>query len=392
MYEAMTYMTRHHLKYLPVSDQGTVAGLVSLQELMRYRSHKAMLLLGAIREEKTLDGLATIRRELLTVANSLLAEIRSTPEVMEILSYIHHGITRRAFELCLEQQLLGGARRPDIRYCFLLLGSGGRREMLLAPDQDHALVYENLDAERLAEAETFFAPLMQTVGEALQQIGYPRCDGQVMAGNPLWRGRLSDWRERLRDWVANPEPQQIRSSSIFFDLAPLAGDAGLIGELQDAIRAEVAGQTGFLYQMMALDVSYKVPLGLLGRFLLDKSGDHAGELSLKLGGTLYIVDCIRMFALEKGGRETGTLERLRALVEQHIFTAETAEHIRAAFEALTFLRLRQEIALLEAGQPASHYLDPGTLSKTEQELLREAFQAVGKLQDATKRYFSRNPF
>jgi CBS domain-containing protein len=32
------------------------------------------------------------------------------------------------------------------------------------------------------------------------------------------------------------------------------------------------------------------------------------------------------------------------------------------------------------------------LSKNEQDLLREAFQAVSKLQDATKRFFSRTPF
>jgi CBS domain-containing protein len=32
------------------------------------------------------------------------------------------------------------------------------------------------------------------------------------------------------------------------------------------------------------------------------------------------------------------------------------------------------------------------LSKTEQDLLKESFHAVSKLQDATKRHFSRAPF
>jgi CBS domain-containing protein len=326
------------------------------------------------------------------VAHSLLSETRSAPEVMEILSYIHHGIMRRVFELCLAARTGSGAAPPDVRYCFLVLGSGGRREMLLGPDQDHALVFEDVPESRLAELDEFFAPLTAEVVLALQQVGYPACDGQVMADNPLWRGRLGDWRTRIRDWVANAEPQQVRNSSIFFDFALLAGDAQLLTELREIVHAEVADQPGFLYQMMSLDLRYKVPVGLLGRFILERSGEHEGALSLKLGGSLYIVDCIRMFALEKGVQETSTMGRLRGLVEKHVFSAGTAEHIRAAFEALCFMRLRQEIALLEGGRPLSHYLNPGGLSKNEQDLLREAFQAVSKLQDATKRYFSRTPF
>lgn len=363
-----------------------------LIEQLRYRSHKAMRLLDSIRGEQSFEGLAAIRRRLCPVARNLLAETRSAAEVMTTLTHIHHGIMRRVFELCLEARLAGGARLPAARYCFLILGSGGRREMLLGPDQDHALLYEDVPAEQLSEVEAFFAPLAGEVVEALQCIGYPACDGKIMADNPQWRGRLADWRERIRDWIADTEPQQIRDSSIFFDFLPLAGDSGLAAELHGIVREEVSDQPGFLYQMMALDLRYKVPLGLFGGFSLDRGGEHAGKLSLKLGGIIYIVDCIRIFALDKGIQATDTLNRLRALVESHVFSMETAENIHAAFEALTFLRLRQEIARLEAGLPPGHHVDPNLLSKSDQDLLREALQTVSKLQDAAKRYFSRTPF
>jgi CBS domain-containing protein len=363
-----------------------------LIDRLRYRSHKAMRLLDAIHTEQTFDGLAGLRQDLLVLANSLLAESQDTASVMTTLSHIHRGIIERVFALCLEKRISGGATLPAMRYCFLILGSGGRGEMLLGPDQDHALLYEDVPDEQMAEVEAFFAPLAGEVVTALQQVGYPACDGQVMADNPQWRGRLGDWRTRIRGWIDAAEPQQIRNSSIFFDFAPLNGDAALVTDLRRLVREEVADQTGFLYQTMALDLRYKVPLGLLGRFLLDKSGAHAGELSLKLGGSIYIVDCIRIFALERGVEAGSTLGRLKELIEGNVFSADTAEHIRAAFEALTFLRLRHELALLASGCPPSHHIDPNTLSKTEQELLREAFQAVSKLQEATKRYFSRTPF
>jgi CBS domain-containing protein len=363
-----------------------------LIDQLRYRSHMAVRLIATIRGEQTLDGLAAIRRRLFPVARNLLAESRSAPEVMTVLAHIHHGIMRRVFELCLTARLAGGAQLPAVRYCFLVLGSGGRREMLLGPDQDHALLYEDVPQERLAEVEAFFAPLATDVVAALEQVGYPPCDGQVMADNPQWRGRLNDWRERIRDWIANTEPQQVRDSSIFFDFAPLAGDSTLATELHAIVCGEVSDQPAFLYQMMALDLRSRVPLGLFGGFSLDRSGEHAGKLSLKLGGIIYIIDCVRIFALDKGILETATLERLQALVDHHVFAAETAEHVRAAFEALTYLRLRQEISLLEEGLPTSHHVDPNTLSKSDQELLREAFHAVSKLQEAAKRYFSRTPF
>jgi CBS domain-containing protein len=392
MYEAMAYMTGHRLKYLPVVDRGEPVGMVSLRDLLRYRSQKAMLLLGNIHEEATIEGLAAIRRELVAVARTLLSETRSTPEVLEILSYIHHGIIKRVFDLCLAERIAAGHRQPALRYCFLIMGSGGRREMLLGPDQDNGFIFENVPDSRMPEIEAFFVPLAEKVVAALDQVGYPLCHGKVMASNPLWRGRLQDWQARIRDWVNDPEPQKVRYSSIFFDFVPLAGDPSLAQSLREVVNHEIREFQGFLYHMMTLDLRYKVPVGLLGRFLVEKSGDHKGELSVKQGGSVYIVDCIRMFALEKELQELTTLDRLKALVEHNVFSAETAEHIRAAFEALTFLRLRNEINRIDTGSEPSHFLDPATLTRNEQDLLRESFHAVSKLQDATKRHFSRTPF
>jgi CBS domain-containing protein len=392
MYEAMAYMNGHRIKHLPVIDRTEVVGMVTLRDLMRYRSQKAMFLVGNIQEEQRLEGLAAIRKELLTVARSLLSETRSTPEVMEILSYIHHSIIKRAYELCLEEMKSEGLEPPAIRHCFLVMGSGGRREMLLGPDQDNGFIFENIPDERMPEIEAFFGPFSERLVQALARIGYPLCHGKVMANNPAWRGRISDWKSRIRGWVNDPEPQNVRYSSIFFDFIPLMGDPNLAQTLRAVVNTEIREFQGFLYHMMSLDLRFRVPVGILGRFALEKNGEHKGEISLKQGGSIYIVDCIRMFALEKELTAITTQERLKTLVDRNVFDPETAEHIRAAFEALTFFRLRNEIALIEKGKEPSHYINPYALSKNEQDLLKEAFHAVSKLQDATKRHFGRTPF
>jgi CBS domain-containing protein len=392
MYEAMAFMTSHGLNHLPIVDRNQLVGIVTPRDLMRYRSQKAFLLLGNIRQENSIAGLASIRRETVAVARALLSETRSTPEVMEILSHIHHAIIRRVYELCLDEMTAEGMTMPDIRHCFLIMGSAGRREMLLQPDQDNGFIYENFDDERQDEVDAFFVPFSEKLNMALDRVGYPLCDGGVMARNSEWRGRLVDWQERINSWLLDPEPTHVRSSSIFFDFLPLMGDLELAHDLREIVARGIETHQGFLYHMMTLDLRYKVPLGLLGRFSVEKEGDNAGMLSVKYGGCVYIVDCIRMFALERGIRAISTMERLQALVTQNVFALETAEHIRAAFEALVFLRLRHEISMIEANHPPSHFLDPYALSKTEQDLLKESFQAVSKLQDATKRHFSRSPF
>ncbi|WP_303722396.1 putative nucleotidyltransferase substrate binding domain-containing protein [Malonomonas rubra] len=390
MYEAMAYITAHGIKHLPVVDDGQLVGIVTMRELMRYRSQKAMLLVGSVNEETTLEGLASTKREILTVARALLTETHSTPEVMEIISYIHHSIIKKVYQICFKEMLAEGYQRPTVRYCFLLMGSGGRREMLLNPDQDNGFIFEDVSDERLPEIEQFFVPFSEKLVAALAKVGYPLCEGKVMCNNPMWRGRLIDWHKRIHDWVQNPEPQKVRYSSIFFDFVPLEGDSNLAQALHDIVFSEIRRFEGFLYHMMSLDLRYKVPVGLLGRFIVAKDGEHKGLLSVKQGGSIYIVDCTRMFVLEKGIQQTTTQDRLNMLVKRKVFETDTAEHIKAALEALNFLRLRNEIVQLENGQKPSHYLDPFQLSKSEQELLKEAFHVVSKLQDATKRHFSKS--
>ena len=61
MYEAMAYLTAHRIKHLPVIDNGHLVGIVTMRELMRYRSQKAMLLVGSVNDETSLAGLASLQ-------------------------------------------------------------------------------------------------------------------------------------------------------------------------------------------------------------------------------------------------------------------------------------------------------------------------------------------
>ncbi len=389
MYEATTFMMGHKVRHLPILDQGEIVGIVTLQDLMKYRSQKSMLLIGNIDKARTVEDLISARAEIVKVARALLSENRSHIETMEIISYIHHRIIQRCYELVLDEMKRQGKNPPDIKVCFIIMGSGGRKEMLLGPDQDNGFIYEDFPDDKIAEVDAFFIPFAEKLVAALARIGYPRCDGDVMVNNPLWRGRLQDWKERVSDWIRVPEAQKVRYSSIFFDFMPIAGEASLCLALRKIVHQEIKAHPIFLYHMMELDFKHKVPLSLIGRFSLEKNKKHKGQLSIKQAGSIFIVDCVRMFLLEQQVEATTTTERLDQLVKLNIFNQETAEHIKAAFEAFTFLRLRNEISLIDQGKFPTHYLNPNSLTKKEQDILKEAFRVASKLQDSTKRHFSK---
>jgi len=389
MYEATTFMMNNKIKHMPIVDRGEIVGIVSQHDLMRFRSQKSMLLIGNINKARTVEDLISAREEVVTVARALMSESRSHIETMEIISYIHHRIIRRCHDLVYEEMKLKSKKVPAIKHCFIIMGSGGRKEMLLGPDQDNGFIYADFPDEMVAEVDAFFLPFAEKLVTALARIGYPRCDGDVMVNNPLWRGRLGDWQERVSDWIRVPEAQKVRYCSIFFDFMPITGEASLCQDLRNIVNAEIKAHPIFLYHMMELDFRHKVPLSMLGRFSLDKDKKHQGKLSIKQAGSIFIVDCVRMFLLEHQGVATTTIERLNKLVELNIFNQETAEHIKAAFEAFTFLRLRNEIDLIDQGRFPSHYLDPYALTKNEQDLLKEAFRVASKLQDSTKRHFAK---
>ncbi len=388
MYEATSFMMAHKIKHMPILSDKEIVGIVSLRDLMRYRSQKSMLLVGNIKEAKTIEELTKARAEVVKVARALLSESRSPIETMEILSYIHHCILQRGYDLVLEQVKQEGVNPPDIRFCFIIMGSGGRKEMLLGPDQDNGFIYENYPDELHEEVEKFFDFFGERLVEAYANIGYPRCNGGVMGNNPFWRGRLKDWYSRIYDWVHTPEPKKVMYSTIFFDFMPLTGDASLCQDLRDIVYKQIREFPLFLYHMMEQDFKHKVPLGLLGRFSVERDKDHKGMLSLKQAGSVFIVDCIRMYLLENQLDAVTTIERMDRLVEAKVFNADTAEHVKAAFEAFTFLRLRNEINKIDQGEFPSHYLDPYALTKNEQDLLKEAFRAASKLQDSARRHFN----
>jgi len=130
-----------------------------------------------------------------------------------------------------------------------------------------------------------------------------------------------------------------------------------------------------------------MPLGLFGQLQGEPGEAHADTIDLKLRASLPMVGLLRALALRHGVAATGTLERLHALVALGRIGADLGAALEEDFHALTALRLRQQVADLEAGREPGNYLPFAGLSARDRRRLVNLFRTLDLLRRAAAQEF-----
>ncbi len=389
VFEALLEMTRRNIHHLLVVEAGRLVGVVSSHDLLLLQAMAPLELARAIQSRASLEELTSLMPRLTEATRRLFDEGLSGYEIGRIVSELNDLVIRRVLdlvELDLRRTEPGG---PPVSFCWLALGSEGRREQTIRTDQDNALVYEDPPRGLEIRAQAYFERFAERVIDGLLRLGYPRCPGGSMASNTKWCQPLAVWRGYFGEWIREPGPQNLLYSSIYFDFRPVAGVPELAHALRDEVRTQVETWRSFPRHLGKLAVSHAPPLGLFGRFVLEQR-DGARGIDVKLNGMLLLVNALRAYAIELGLEETNTIERLEAAARSGgCFTADETEDVRHAYEAIFHLRLRHQLERLEAEQPPDNFVDPRTLSRADQRQLKDAFRAIRRLQGKVEdRYFT----
>lgn len=374
--EAVRLMIARGINHLVVTEEAKPFGMLTAFDLLVQQGTSALFLARAIERESRIERLAQIleqaQRQLLPF---LLSRGVRASEVAQIVSEVNDRVVARVLAL-LEEEL----GRPPVPYCWLVFGSEGRREQTVRTDQDNGIVYADPPAGSEEAVRNYFLRLGQWAVERLVALGFPPCPGRYSADNPEWVLSASEWQRKFRSWMAVPEPQAVLSSLIVFDFRGVHGELALATTLREFVGQELSHSPRFLFHVAAVSTSQPPPLGFLGRFVVERSGEHRNQLDLKLGGTGAIVNLVRLFALEHGIEETNTLARVTALREQRAIEPQLADDLARAFEFLLDLRVRVQLEQLQRGEKPSNYVDPRQLSSLDRTLLKEAFRVIGRAQ------------
>lgn len=384
VYEAMLLMLRKNIHHLPLVRRHKVVGVVALTDIVQHESQNSLLLVRGIMMQETVAGLAELSAQVASVMVRMQKEAANSHMIGTAMSVIGRAFKQRLLQLAEEK--LG---TPPLPYCFLALGSMAREEQLLVTDQDNAIILSPDYKE--SEHGEYFKQLADFVCDGLNDCGYTYCDGGIMASNPKWRMTLQDWKSQFSQWIEHPDPQALLNASIFFDLAGVEGKISWAEQLTRFIVSKAKGNRAFLAALSRNALNRTPPLGFFKDFVLEKDGRQRYSLNLKRRGTAPMVDVIRVHALAEGALSQNSFDRLEDIGESTLLPEGKKEELSDALEYLSMIRIRQQVAAIEAGEDADNNVEPEKLSSKERRGLKEAFQVLSSAQKFLKfRYTASN--
>ena len=381
VFEALYLMSRHRIHRIVIVDSdGKLAGIISNSDILRLQTRSPQQMLYEVEQARSIDDLKQLHEQVQSLVVHLIGTGVRTPELVRLISHLNDRILLRLIDL------LRTDRYPGLtdKFAFIVLGSEGRHEQTLTTDQDNAIIYaDDLTAEELQQLKTFSIELI----DALIAIGVPSCPGGIMAKNEFWRRSLSGWKEILDSWMSNAGPKNIMNGSMFFDLRTVYGDQLLEKELKAYIASYLSRDASFLARTAKNVLRFKTPVGLFGRFKLEKSGPYRGKIDIKKAGIFAITEGIKVLSLESGNLEGGTLDHIADLTDKGVLSRDLSEDLEASFNFLVGLRLRGQVAAINAGADPSNHIGMDQVDHMEQARLRLAFAAVKSFQEYLELHF-----
>lgn len=385
-YEAMLMMMKHQIKHLPVLSHGKVEGIITLKKLTDFRGHSVLGMVKDIDAAQTIEQLAEQHKKIVAFIDRMMREGAAAHEICSIITEFNDRILRRIIELSEQAMVAGGWGAPPTDYCWITMGSEGRKEQTLSTDQDNGIIYPDIEDEaHHAEIDNYFARLAEKIVAGLEACGFPRCKGDVMATNPKWRKSLSDWKRMVNAWFSHMQGEEIRMFTIFLDFRPVYGQAELANDLRRYFLTRKK-DFPFIYNLLAEDdASCSVPLGIFGRVIYDKKIKDG--IDIKGGALVHFVNAMRLLSIFEGIEAVSTLERLEQLTKKRVFTQEEEDEIKDSFNTLLHFRIRENMRQLKQKRPLSNELHVAALPKEEQIRLKKSLNTAKWLQQKLIRQF-----
>ena len=380
--DGLALMASRGFHQLLVMRDGELAGIVTERDLFGLQRVTMRNITQSVRQARDVAALQGVVADIAALTDNLVAQGAAAEPLTHTITALNDSLTQRLFELLLPQFDLDG-----VSWCWLAVGSEGRREQTVATDQDNAIVFECNERDLPATRERLLR-FAGAANERLAELGFPLCSGNIMARNPECCLSVDEWRGRFAAWMREPTPAALLAANIFFDLRPLAGDHALAERLRRWLDATSGENRLFLRMLVANALQAEPPLGWIRTFRTDE-GEFAGTLDLKTHGTRIFVDAARAFALALGIGDTNTSQRIRAAGRRLNRDEREIAATVDAYHFLQLLRLRAQRGGLDAvamesgaerNRQSLNRIDPYALNEIDQRMLREAFRQARALQ------------
>jgi signal-transduction protein with cAMP-binding, CBS, and nucleotidyltransferase domain len=391
--DAITIMRRHRLSRVPVVDEtGRLVGMLGLQDALLSLIGCTRRLVDELVPDAGLETLQRVKASELEIVRQLLDEDTPAIAAMALLTDINLELHRRALALAIHGLAADGWGAPPVAFSLVVMGAAGRGECLLAPDQDNGFILADYEDNEHGRIDSYFVPLAVRFTRLLAEIGFPVCVGNVMATNPVWRKRISQWREQIAIWLRKRTETQLLLSDILVDFRHVAGDAELSAALRRHITQAIAESPTFVRDLFEIEAHHEAALGWLGGLRSERdTHDRPGMINLKLRGTLPLVEAARLLSLREGLPETSTLARLDGLLAAGVLHADDHDNLKDAFALICSLLLRQQVEDAAAGREIGDFVPEECLSRREKDRLVTSLRSIVNVRKTLAADLGRRP-
>lgn len=334
---------------------------------------------------ENLDDLEAASRRTGDLATLMMNHGAHGGQVSRMLSSSADGVVRKAVEFIVAE--LGP---PPVPFDIMLMGSLGRSEVTLSADQDHALIYQDIEQTDAAVVHQYFLSMGSRLADLLDAAGYPYCLGKIMSSEEEFCRPLSSWCGAFHGWVTSLEPDDLLRAKIFFDFRSVLGEGILVPALHLYLEKVLCENPRFFPMLAQSILYYEPPINNFGVFVLKDAPGGGKGLDIK-GVMAQLVDVARLRALQHGVTFAGTLERLQALAEVDSRKAQTMESLSVCYNLLMDLRLGHQAERRAGRQVVDNMIDPGKLSSEKRKELKDTFRQIKALQENLQLEFGTRP-
>jgi CBS domain-containing protein len=306
----------------------------------------------------------------------------STEAWVTCVNAVHDRIIQKTVSMAEDKLNANGANSAPVPYAFILFGSGGRSEQTLWSDQDNGIIYTN-DIKSAASDKSYFEQLAIRIEDGLRIVGYPPCEGGVVASNNIWCKSAEAWELMLGEWFYDASWESVRQLLIVADSRCLYGDQKLVDQLKINFDQFVRNKPGSIEALLKNTLRHKVVLGPFGNLIREPYGEDAGGFDIKYGVYIPFVNAIRLLSVKYGIHSTSSLERLDRLTEY--IDIELCTEWRVSFEYILLLRSMTTYQLEDGYYSSRGMLSALDLNKDVANKLKDCLRVGEQLQKFIKR-------
>ena len=361
LFDAYTTMISHGIDHLIVTNNERVCGVITSKDILSQLepSSSVLALYRKAVKATTVEELKNaFERMKIAVAKMAMRGLHFY-DLSRMITSVHDAMVTKVIEIV-------NKNYNAKNFVWVHMGSSGRREQIIATDQDNAIIHEGDDLLEFA----------RDVNNTLAEIGIPKCPANYMASNKQWNVDIETWKGYFKKWFDEPIPDHIRYLSVFLDIRPIYGNKKLHRELLEFIKENVTNQA---IRFLALDATIiEPPIGIFGI-------KHIKHIDLKKYGIYPIANGVRVLSLDNEILEiTNTEERIEELSELEVISRNLSNNLHESYGFIQDLRLKHQSKAILTNGEGNNIISVRKLDKLDSLVLKESLKIVSSFQKLLK--------